>query len=424
MEQQFFKNLEKGKYQLKRTLFYSWQSDLNKKTNLNFIESCINNSIKELDSLKPVSIILTLDKATRNVTGSPDITESIFKKISRSNVFIADVSIINNLDKQTRKTPNPNVLIELGYAARTLGWEKIICIYNTDYGNLKDLPFDLRNRRIMPYSFRTCQMSEARKNISTKIEKAIIEMHIKGILTDKILDFLKIEIDREIIGLLTHLIRFINNAKTKDLFGGIEAFLKFSEIDMFNILKEKKVLGFFVLKSFHEYEKKIYNFVNQAMSSQYYNREILNSLIDIYQWFSTYDCIRTRYFSDLLIKLKEKEEEYYPLNGNNPSKECLFPDRYLLLKKINEKEGEVCGFGDFASGHVPDLMYYYKFNDRYLEKYISVIWQLIKFVNKWLEITNNELIMDFIQTFRIKKIDGEWLPPGIIKYILNKNENL
>lgn len=134
---------------MKRTIFYSWQSDLPNNTNWGFIEDCLDTAIKELKRIEPVSINIDKDRATRNETGSPDITESIFSKISNSSVFIADISIINNIEKinkeeykstvfvqgqpiivnkvqniNIRKTPNPNVMIELGYAARTLGWGK------------------------------------------------------------------------------------------------------------------------------------------------------------------------------------------------------------------------------------------------------------------------------------------------------------
>ena len=144
---------------MKRTVFYSWQSDLPNNTNWTFIEDCIVLSTKELKKAKPISININVDRATREDTGSPDITESIFNKISNSSVFIADISIVNNSNENIRKTPNPNVLIELGYAARTLGWEKIICIYNTDFGSFNDLPFVLRNRRIM-----TCSLNNKVKS--------------------------------------------------------------------------------------------------------------------------------------------------------------------------------------------------------------------------------------------------------------------
>ena len=81
---------------MNRTIFYSWQSDLPNNSNLSFIENCLALATKKLRSLKPISVELTIDKATREITGSPDITESIFHKISRSSVFIADISIINS----------------------------------------------------------------------------------------------------------------------------------------------------------------------------------------------------------------------------------------------------------------------------------------------------------------------------------------
>jgi hypothetical protein len=43
--------------------------------------------------------------------------------------------------------PNPNVTLELGYAARSIGWDRIICVMNTAFGPPEELIFDLRHRR-------------------------------------------------------------------------------------------------------------------------------------------------------------------------------------------------------------------------------------------------------------------------------------
>lgn len=37
---------------MKRTIFYSWQSDLPNNSNRGFIESCIESSLKDLKTLK------------------------------------------------------------------------------------------------------------------------------------------------------------------------------------------------------------------------------------------------------------------------------------------------------------------------------------------------------------------------------------
>jgi hypothetical protein len=393
---------------LKRTIFYSWQSDLPNNSNWTFIENCLSLATKELKALEP-SIIIDIDRATRDDTGSPDITESIFTKITNSSVFVADISIVNGLS-DGRKTPNPNVLIELGYAARTLGWEKIICICNTDFGGLDNLPFDLRNRRVIPYSLKDKNKSDVKKSLANVIKKSIIEMKSKGILTDKILDFLKKEIDQEMLMLISHLVRFINKSSEKTNFlEDVTAFINYEKKDIIEILKNKKIIGFYLLKSFHEHEKKFNSFINQAMGSQYYNREILNSLIDIYEWFAAYDDMRSKYFSNILVKLDKTEDRLHVADSSQIAHNNQYADRYILMKKINEKESQVHNFGDFYPGNVPNLLNYYEFNEEYLDKYAGSIWLLIKSFNNWLQLTNNEIILDFVKNFRVKQTNGDWL---------------
>lgn len=79
------------------------------------------------------------------MTGSPNISKSIFDKIFVSDIFVCDVTTINgNAPSELRRTPNPNVLIELGYAAATLGWERILMVHHKHYGQFpSDLPFDI-----------------------------------------------------------------------------------------------------------------------------------------------------------------------------------------------------------------------------------------------------------------------------------------
>lgn len=384
-------------------IFYSWQSDLPKNQNLNFIETSIKDALKRLRQQKPISLDIKLDKATRNLAGSPDIAESIFSKIGNSSIFIADISIINKDYDGLRKTPNPNVLVELGYAARSLGWEKIICVYNTDFGNYNDLPFDLRNRRILDYTSKN-----GKDELSRKIESAICEMNKKGNLTNKILDFLKKDIDNEILGLLSHLLLIINDNSKQDLFAAIRGFLNMSQNDLYKELKDKRILGFYLLKLFNEYENKIYNHINKALSSPYYNREVLNSLIDIYEWFAEYDKFKRNYFSKLFIKSEEKDDRFIVVKGSEIASNNL-PERYILMEKLDDEKGFVRNFGDFSIGYIPVLTNYFSINDKSLDKYCDILFLLIKSINKWLEITNNEFIFDFTKQFRIKKTDGNWL---------------
>ncbi|WP_342553720.1 TIR domain-containing protein [Paenibacillus sp. FSL R7-0652] len=141
-------------------IFYSWQSDLQNNTNRTFIESALEQSIRDIS--KELQIPFSLDKDTTNRSGSPDIAKTILEKINSCFIFVADISIVLASDKKGKKTPNPNVLFELGYAQGVLGEENIIMVFNTAFGTIEELPFDLRGKRIMQYSCHS-EMSDTEK---------------------------------------------------------------------------------------------------------------------------------------------------------------------------------------------------------------------------------------------------------------------
>lgn len=100
---------------MKVTIFNSWQSDLPNNKNRGFIENALQKAKKRvLEDNRNISDIEIISDS-RGEEGTPDLVESIFSKIDSCDIFVADISIIN-LNVESRVTPNPNVLIELGYA--------------------------------------------------------------------------------------------------------------------------------------------------------------------------------------------------------------------------------------------------------------------------------------------------------------------
>src|SRR6185437_8056425 len=93
-----------------------------------------------------------IDHDTKNTPGMAEIPATILKKISESAVFVADVTPIGK-SPDGKALPNPNVMIELGWAMSEVGPDKIIGVLNTASGwKPDDLPFDIRHRRILPYA--------------------------------------------------------------------------------------------------------------------------------------------------------------------------------------------------------------------------------------------------------------------------------
>lgn len=139
-------------------IFYSWQSDI--KQSRNFISNCLEQIPGRLKDLS----IIEIDRDTEGIAGSPDIGNTIYEKIDCSDIFVADVTIING-DYLGRKTPNPNVLIELGYAIKSLDWNRIILLYNEDYGSIEEIPFDINHQRMTKYSLRGETKADIKKRV-------------------------------------------------------------------------------------------------------------------------------------------------------------------------------------------------------------------------------------------------------------------
>lgn len=98
-------------------MFYSWQSDSPGNTNRNLISTALENAIDEIKNDETIEVEPVIDRDTLGIAGSPDISHSIFSKIDSTSVFVCDVSIIDSEAK--KPSPNPNVLIELGYAIKS-----------------------------------------------------------------------------------------------------------------------------------------------------------------------------------------------------------------------------------------------------------------------------------------------------------------
>jgi hypothetical protein len=178
-------------------IFYSWQSDSEPEAfNHYLIEQAIEKAVKKLKQKEFPDIDFSILQDARDIPGSPDIAKAVFEKIDNCHIFIGDVSIINpEAESKERKTPNPNVLIELGYAAKYLGWGRVIFVCNTLFGQIEELPFDIRGKSSCSYKLGDNETkAEVRENLAMNIAsrlKRIINVQIHKSISDMAMSLLE-----------------------------------------------------------------------------------------------------------------------------------------------------------------------------------------------------------------------------------------
>lgn len=134
-----------------QSIFFSWQADTPDEVGRSFVRSVLKAICKEIaadTSLDEAVRNIKFDSDTQGVAGQPPIADTILKKIDGAALVVSDMTFTGKrLDG--RPTPNPNVLIEYGWALRALSYNRVISVMNVAYGapGAETLPFDLAHLR-------------------------------------------------------------------------------------------------------------------------------------------------------------------------------------------------------------------------------------------------------------------------------------
>jgi hypothetical protein len=161
------------------TLFFAWQSDSPLDDNKHLIRDAARDAVKRISQSNDVEESPRLDHDTKGLSGTPEVANSIFTKIERAGMFLADVTFVGtstSFDDRVKKLPNMNMAIELGYAGKAVGWERVILVMNTAYGEPGEQIFDIKHRRNpIEYSVPAGSDNQKRKEEKTRLSKAIEE---------------------------------------------------------------------------------------------------------------------------------------------------------------------------------------------------------------------------------------------------------
>lgn len=163
-------------------IFYCWQDHLEKQQHRYLIRTALTNAINRVQAEVPANVecTLRLDSDTSDKAGAVDIANTILSKIAASTMLIGDVTPCLWDDTNGRFYPNPNVMFEVGYGAKALGWSRILCVFNVGRTSsdtklrAEDVPFDIRHRRLNSYVCRADSgITQATKELEAELAAGI-----------------------------------------------------------------------------------------------------------------------------------------------------------------------------------------------------------------------------------------------------------
>jgi len=214
-------------------------------------------------------------------------------------------------------------------------------------------------------------------------------------LNTKLFDHAKMQIDKDVLSIINQLMKLILQYENVALSPkNVKSFLSLSKEDIIKNFNTNTFIGFQVFKMWEITEKNITKVLENSFILQHLDNEQLISIVDLLDQVQLFDVIPQR-VKDLYLPTKENVKDYKIESGKNLNKKNTdFPDRYILLKHIEQNNYRVTDFGDFPLYQKENLLKVYRVNEKYIENFSTSILTLIKALKRWVELTNYEFIID------------------------------
>ena len=158
---------------MKLTVFYAWQADLPNSSNRRFIGDALERAAARLRADDSAEI--HVDQGTVGLSGMPEITTAILRKIDSCAVFVGDLSLVGWVGPELRpkdggsrpkRLSNSSVMYELGYARHSCGESRVIGLVNTAYGEIEICHSTFEVHALL-HTFAMCQLCQETRKLES-----------------------------------------------------------------------------------------------------------------------------------------------------------------------------------------------------------------------------------------------------------------
>jgi hypothetical protein len=368
---------------MKVPIFYSWQSDLPNNKNRGLIETALNKAKDNILSGNQNVTEIEIISDSRGENGTPDLVSSIFNKIDSCDIFIADISIIN-ANTNTRLSPNPNVLLELGYASHVVGWNKSICIFNSEYAKVEELPFDIRTRK--PITFNTsASTTEAKKLLANNLAQSIDGI-VNNILIDKNeYTISKRTIDLAMQAILLDFCRLLYEEHEKYNYNKL---LMASQDELKQLILNRELLGFWLYRNISNDIKDFTDYFNDNLEMYFLSEKEKRILAKLVFALKSYE----RLLRNDSILTPVGEEKLLIIIDAHKSSPINVKGSYILAKPHGDDEAIVQAGGQFIDLYTTKLLHIYHMTNDLSSIFSQAIIHIVDIVNEWIRCSGNYFI--------------------------------
>lgn len=127
---------------------------------------------KAIHLLAKNGLFVDYREASNNQTGSKLLLNVITQLIDQSFMLVGDVSNLGSILKPENYVTNPNVMFEVGYAIKSLGYDRVFLCYEGDY----KIPSDIRGLQILQFN------KDSADDLAQKMYTAILDLATKHML--------------------------------------------------------------------------------------------------------------------------------------------------------------------------------------------------------------------------------------------------
>jgi len=205
-----------------------------------------------------------------------------------------------------------------------------------------------------------------------------------------IFQYAKSYVEGDVFAILYTLSKFVYGFKDGRSFVKALGLTKLTKNELKSTIENKKHLGFQIFKlceNTHNYFSKVLenNFVLKNLDDDHIL--VIINLINAFKKTERDFTDENNY--DIV---GQKTDEYRVVRGIDINKENIqFPNRYLLMRIIENNKYVVEDFGDFPYENIEKLLNVYEIKPEKSDKMATDMLEICYLINKWLKLTGGEL---------------------------------